>query len=83
MTKDSGIRIRVQRDPQEIFIDVCRVRDRSAAQVLRDFMRNYVNRHESAQAGHLPSRCASTSNGCKGSQVRILSLRPFLNQRLS
>ena len=43
--KDSGLRIRVQRDLREQFLEVCRSQDRPAAQVLREFMRDYVERH--------------------------------------
>lgn len=49
MTKDSGLRIRVQRELRERFIEVCRAQDKPAAQVIREFMRAYVNRHENAQ----------------------------------
>lgn len=46
--KDSGLRIRVQRELRDRFNEACRAEDRSAAQVLREFMRAYVERHESA-----------------------------------
>lgn len=42
MTKDSGLRIRVERELREKFIELCRAQDRPAAQVLREFMRAYV-----------------------------------------
>ena len=45
MTKDSGLRIRVQRDLREQFLEVCRAQDKPAAQVIREFMRSYINRH--------------------------------------
>lgn len=45
MTKDSGLRIRVQRDLRDKFLAVCREQDKPAAQVLREFMRDYVRRH--------------------------------------
>ena len=45
--KDSGLRIRVQRELRDRFNEACRAEDRSAAQVLREFMRAYVERHES------------------------------------
>ena len=41
--KDSGLRIRVERDLRERFLEVCRQRDRPAAQVLREFMRQYID----------------------------------------
>lgn len=49
MVKDSGLRIRVPRDLRDRFHEVCRAQDKPAAQVLRDFMRSYVSRHEGAQ----------------------------------
>lgn len=48
MTKDSGFRIRVQRELREKFLEICRGQDRPAAQVLREFMREYVAAHEVA-----------------------------------
>ena len=46
MMKDSGLRIRVQRDPRDKFLEVCRTQDRPAAQVIRQFMRDYVEQFE-------------------------------------
>ncbi len=43
--KDAGLRIRVQRDLREQFLEVCRAQDKPAAQVLREFMRKYIERH--------------------------------------
>jgi hypothetical protein len=40
--KDSGLRIRVERPLREAFLEACRLEDRPAAQVLREFMRSYV-----------------------------------------
>lgn len=40
--KDVGLRIRVQRDLREQFLEACRMEDKPAAQVLREFMRAYV-----------------------------------------
>lgn len=48
MMKDSGFRIRVDRELRERFVEVCREQDRPAAQVLREFMRQYVAEHEPA-----------------------------------
>jgi len=44
--KDAGLRIRVQRDLREKFLEVCRAQDKPAAQILREFMRKYVIEHE-------------------------------------
>lgn len=43
--KDSGLRIRVERELREKFLEICRQQDRPAAQVLREFMRDYVRDH--------------------------------------
>ncbi|WP_157089209.1 hypothetical protein [Oceanibaculum pacificum] len=41
--KDVGLRIRVQQELREQFIAACKAEDKPAAQVLREFMREYVN----------------------------------------
>lgn len=50
MTKDSGLRIRVQRELREKFLEVCRAQDKPAAQVIREFMRTYINQHDMQNA---------------------------------
>lgn len=40
--KDSGLRIRIERELREKFLATCREQDRPAAQVLREFMRAFV-----------------------------------------
>lgn len=40
--KDVGLRIRVERSLRDQFLEICRSQDKPAAQVLREFMRNYV-----------------------------------------
>ena len=44
-TKDVGLRIRLERDLRDAFVDACRAHDRPAAQVLREFIRDFVARH--------------------------------------
>ncbi len=44
MNKDCGMRIRIQRELRRDFLVACRLQDRPAAQVLREFMREYVDR---------------------------------------
>jgi lipase chaperone LimK len=44
-TKDSGLRIRVQRDLRDQFLAVCQAQDKPAAQVIREFMREYIEHH--------------------------------------
>lgn len=46
--KDSGLRVRVERTLREAFVNACRSEDKPAAQVIREFMRSYVARHNSA-----------------------------------
>jgi hypothetical protein len=40
--KESGLRIRVENDLREAFLTTCKREDLTAAQVLRAFMRSYV-----------------------------------------
>jgi len=54
--KDVGLRIRVQRDLREAFLEVCRAQDKPAAQVLREFMREYVAEHNSVEAVQGPEK---------------------------
>ena len=51
MDKDVGFRIRVQRELREQFLEVCRAQDKPAAQVIREFMREYVAQHVPEQEG--------------------------------
>ena len=56
-TKDAGLRIRVDRELREQFLVACREHDTTAAQVIREFMRNYIDRRspgieEQAPAAH-------------------------------
>ena len=48
MSKDTGMRIRLERRLRDRFVEICRTQDRPAAQVLREFMREYVAEHEPA-----------------------------------
>lgn len=43
--KDVGFRIRVQKELREQFLAACKSQDKPAAQVLREFMREYVDTH--------------------------------------
>ena len=52
--KDVGLRIRVQRDLRDAFLAACRSEDKPAAQVLREFMRAYVDEHPVAEAESKP-----------------------------
>lgn len=48
--KDSGMRIRVERDLREAFVQACRAQDRHASDVLRDFMRAFTEKQIQGQA---------------------------------
>lgn len=57
MTKDAGLRIRIDRELREAFVAACREEDRPAAQVLREFMRDYVASHpHGAASGDIGQR---------------------------
>lgn len=43
MSDDTGLRIRVDETLRRNFIETCKSRDTTAAQVLRSFMRRYVD----------------------------------------
>ena len=45
MGKDSALRIRIEQGLHREFMDVCRSEGKPAAQVLREFMKEYVARH--------------------------------------
>lgn len=49
--KDAGLRIRIQRELREQFLETCRVQDKPAAQVLREFIRGYVSQHKEPTPG--------------------------------
>lgn len=40
--KDVGLRIRIDRELREQFLEACKAEDKPAAQVIREFMRSYV-----------------------------------------
>lgn len=48
MPKSANYRIRVEPDLHQKFLDACKSEDRPAAQVIREFMRGYVNQHRAA-----------------------------------
>lgn len=49
--KDVGLRIRVQRELREQFLEACNADDKPAAQVLREFMRSYVEQQQTRRPG--------------------------------
>lgn len=46
MAKDVGLRIRLERNLRDQFLEACRAEDRPAAQVLREFMRSFITESE-------------------------------------
>ena len=51
--KDAGLRIRLDRNLRERFLEVCRAQDKPAAQVIREFMRAYIETHDAANDASL------------------------------
>lgn len=66
-TKDAGLRLRVERDLREQFVDRCRADGQPAAEVLRSFMREYV-----AQSSSPESRKVTASPGRRAQRQREL-----------
>lgn len=60
MSKSSNYRIRVEPELHQEFLDACKSEDRPAAQVIREFMRAYVEKNRSMKQAELfvsePSR---------------------------
>jgi hypothetical protein len=50
LVKDSGMRIRVEKELRDAFVQACRAQDRAAADVLRDFMRTFTQKQQQGQA---------------------------------
>ncbi len=46
--KDAGLRLRVEREIRQEFVEVCRAEGKTAAQVLREYMRDYIARNRAA-----------------------------------
>lgn len=42
------MRIRLDRELRDEFVSVCQNQDKPAAQIIRDFMRAYVRKHQAA-----------------------------------
>lgn len=58
--KNSGLRVRVEKELREEFVGTCRLQGKAAAEVLRDFMRAYVARE---RGGRQASLFAATTKG--------------------
>jgi predicted DNA-binding protein len=46
MAKDAALRIRLSSELHQQFLEVCKAQDKPAAQVLREYMRSYVQRNK-------------------------------------
>jgi hypothetical protein len=53
MAKDSAFRIRLDDTLRRSFLLACKQQDKSAAQVIREFMRRYVDRRVDTSQGEL------------------------------
>ena len=53
LIKDAGLRLRVERALRQEFIETCRAEGKTAAQVLREYMRDYVARNRAASQQEL------------------------------
>lgn len=49
VTKNVGLRIRIDRDLRDAFIELCHVRGVPASAVLRDFMRSFVQNNSGSR----------------------------------
>lgn len=49
MNKSSNLRIRVEPELHQQFLDACKQQDIPAAQVLREYMQSYVRQHYSGR----------------------------------
>ena len=50
LLKNSGMRIRVEKELRNAFVQACRAQDRTAAEVLRDFMLAFTEKQQQGQA---------------------------------
>jgi hypothetical protein len=67
MAKDSGFRIRLDDNLRQTFLRACKQQDKSAAQVIREFMRRYVDKRVDTSQGELfPTGAARPADRRKG-----------------
>lgn len=48
-TKDSGMRLRVEKELRDAFVQACHDQNRIAAEVLREFMRTFIHTQQHGQ----------------------------------
>jgi hypothetical protein len=68
MSKDAGLRIRIDRILRDRFLQTCHAQDKPAAQVLREFMRGYVADHQNDKASNDTAGSAVSSKRIQKSQ---------------
>ena len=61
--KDVGFRIRIDRHLREAFLAACKAEDKPAAQVVREFMREYVVSHDHKSANDAMQADKAESKG--------------------
>ena len=57
--KDAGLRLRVEREIRQEFVEACRGEGKTAAQVLREYMRDYIARNRATAQQELFSQTES------------------------
>ena len=69
--KDVAFKIRIDEELRRAFVDACQAEDRPAAQVVREFMRNYVaERQAKGVFDHADRRIGAKSSSGRGSGTR-------------
>lgn len=53
MTKSAALRVRIAPELHREFLEVCKLQDIPASQVLRQFMRLYIDQHRQGQQSEL------------------------------
>ena len=61
--RDAGLRIGVQRDRRDRLVHLCQAQDKPAAQVLREFMRAYVEGSQPLLVDDPPTSSGSKLKG--------------------
>ena len=59
LCKEVGLRIRIERELREAFQGACLAENRSASEVLREFMRAFADRHQGGAQANLFSMPAT------------------------
>ncbi|PWB84621.1 MAG: hypothetical protein C3F11_00320 [Methylocystaceae bacterium] len=67
--KDVGLRIRVERELRDQFLEVCRLQDRPAAQVIREYMRACVAGRAALDASRAAAGQRQKQSHIKGGSV--------------